>query len=55
MGMIIDPNRLVHGLLLSDRWVSSLQYKDTGAKVQVVVREQLALSMTNMRSHIDIC
>ena len=53
--MVIDPDRPVHGLLPSNRWVSSLQCKDTGVRVQVVVREQLALSVTNTRSHMDVC
>ena len=53
--MVIDLNRSVHGSLLSSRWISSLQCKDTGAKVQVLVREQLALSVTNMRNHMDVC
>ena len=55
MGMVIDLDRSVHGSLSSDRWVSSLQCRDTGARVQVVVREQLALSMTKMISHMDVC
>ena len=55
MGMVIDPDRSVHGSLPSGRWVSSLQCRDTGARVQVVVREQLALSVTNTRSHMDVC
>ena len=55
MGMVIDPDRPVHGSLPSDKWVSSLQYRDIGARVQVVVREQLALSVTNTRSHMDVC
>ena len=55
MGMVIDPDRPVHGSLPSDRWISSLQCNDTEARVQMVVREQLALSMTNTRSHIDVC
>ena len=53
--MVINLDRSVHGSLLSDRWISSLQYRDIGARVQVVVREQLALSATNTRSHMDVC
>ena len=53
--MVIDPNRPMHGSLLSDRWVSSLPCSDTRANVQVVVKEQVALSMTNTRSHMDVC
>ena len=55
MGMVIDLDRSVHGLLSSDRWISSLQCRDTGARVQMVVREQLALSVTNTRSYMDVC
>ena len=55
MGMVIDPDRPVHRSLPSNRWVSSLQCKNTGARVQVVVREQLVLSVTNMKSHMDVC
>ena len=53
--MVIDPDRPVHGLLPSNRWISSLQYRDTGVRVQVVVREQLTLSITNMKSYMDVC
>ena len=53
--MVIDLDRSMHGSLSSDRWVSSLQYRDIGARVQVVVREQLALSVTNTRSQMDVC
>ena len=55
MGMVIDPDRSVHRSLSLDRWISSLRCRDTEVKVQVIVREQLALSVTNMRSHIDVC
>ena len=54
MRMVIDLDRPVHGSLPSNRLISSLQCKDTGARVQVVIREQLALSMTNTRSHMDV-
>ena len=54
MEMVIDPDRSVHGSLSSNRWVSSLQCKDTGARVQVVVREQLALSVTNTKNYMDV-
>ena len=53
--MVIDPDRSVHRSLSSDRWISNLQCRDTGARVQVVVREQLALNVTNMRSYMDVC
>ena len=53
--MVIDLDRPVHRLLSSDKWVLSLQCRDTGARVQVVVREQLILNMTNTRSHMDVC
>ena len=52
MKMVIDPDRPVNRSLLSDKWVSSLWCSDTGVRVQVVVREQLALSVTNTRSHM---
>ena len=52
--MMIDIDRLVYGSLPSSRWISSLQCKDTGVRVQVVVREQQALSVTNTRSHMDV-
>ena len=56
MEMVIDLDRLVHGSLSSSRWILSLWCSDVGARVQVVVREQqLALSMTNTRSHMDVC
>ena len=55
MGMMIDSDRPVHGSLPLDRWILSLQCKDTGVRVQMVVREQLALSVTNTRSHMDVC
>ena len=54
MGMVIDPDRPMYGSLPSDRWILSPQCRDIGAKVQVVVREQLAQSMTNTRSHMDV-
>ena len=54
MEMVIDPDRSIHGSLPSDRWLSSLQCRDTRARVQVVVRELLALSVTNTRSHMDV-
>ena len=53
--MVIDLDRPMHGSLLSDRWISSLQYRDTGAKVQMVIREQLVLSVINTRNHMDVC
>ena len=52
--MVIDPDRSVHGSLPLDRWISSLWCSDTGARVQVIVREQLALSVTNTKSHMNI-
>ena len=52
--MMIDPDRPMHGSLFSDRWISSLWCRDTRMRVQIVVREQLALSMINTRSHIDV-
>ena len=54
MGIMIDPDRLVHGSLSPSRWILSLWCRDTRAKVQVVVKEQLALSVTNTRSHLDV-
>ena len=55
MAMMIDPDRPVHRSLPSNKRVSSLQCSDTGARVQVVIREQLKLSVTNKRSHMDVC
>ena len=37
-----------------DRWILSLQCGDTRVRVQMVVREQLALKMINMRNHLDV-
>ena len=54
MEMMIDLDRSVHGLLLSNRWISSLQCRDTGMKVRMIVREQLVLSLTIMRNHLDV-
>ena len=53
--MVIDSDRPVHESLPSDRWILSLWCSDTGAEVQVVVREQLTLNVTNTKSHIDVC
>ena len=55
MEMIINPDRIVHGSLSLDRWIMSLWCSDTGARVEVIVREQLALSVINTRSHMDVC
>ena len=55
MGMVIDPDGSVYGSFSSDRWVSSLQCRDTRARVQVIIREQIVLSITNMRSYMDVC
>ena len=55
MEMVIDPDRSMHELLSSSRWISSQQCRDTGARVQVVVGVQLVLSVTNTRSHMDVC
>ena len=32
----------------------SLQYRDTGVRVRMVVIEQLTLNMTNTRNHLDV-
>ena len=54
MRIVIDLDRSVHGSLLLNRWISSLQCRDIGVRVQMVVREQLTQSMTNTKSHMDI-
>ena len=38
----------------SGRRVLDLRCKDTRMRVQVIVREQLTLSMTNMRNYLDV-
>ena len=55
MEIVIDPDRPVHESLPLGRWVSNLQCRDTRARVQVVIREQLVLSVTNMRNHMNVC
>ena len=37
-----------------DRRISSLQYGDIEMRVQVVVREQVTRSVTNLRNYLDV-